>query len=374
MNQSISRELKLVEHDLEQRKSKYAMILPDHINPERFMRVVYTYIAQNPTLLDTEKVSRASLYESCMVAAQIGLMPEGFLGQGYIIPFKRKAQFLPGYRGLITLARQSGEISTISAHEVCENDEFDFEFGLNERLVHKPATGERGEILYFYAVARYKDGGHYFDVMSKEEVDKIRKRSPGGNSGPWVTDYVEMGKKTAIRRIAKYLPLSVQKATMVDTAHDLGQTVSFKDEPDGGKIVVDAENLADSNEPQEKPTGTSRLDALVDEDTGEVQEADVAEDASAPDDNDAPVGDSLLSPENEFNPNPIELKKTATGKNSWGDWCTEYKRQCDDAKDKVQLGKIEMANADTMAVMESENKNVFNKTKEYIKSRYAELK
>jgi recombination protein RecT len=208
-------------------KTQFAMALPKHVTPDRLLRVVMTAVQNTPKLLECD---RTSLFSAVMTCAQLGLEPDGVLGQAYLVPFKGKVVFIPGYKGLLTLARNSGEISSIQAHEVCENDEFDFAYGLDERLQHKPAHGERGEIIYFYAYAKYKDGGHVFEVLTRADVEKIRDGSEGykafkagyTKTTPWNDHFVQMGRKTAIRRLANYLPRSVQKATAFEDAYDRG--------------------------------------------------------------------------------------------------------------------------------------------------------
>jgi len=111
------------------------------------------------------------------------------------------------------------QATSISAHCVYENDEFEFEYGLNEKLSHKPnMDGDRGDMVAVYAVAKFKDGGYAFVVLSKSDIEKIRKRSKSPESGPWITDYEAMARKTAIKQLCKYLPLSieVQRALVSD--------------------------------------------------------------------------------------------------------------------------------------------------------------
>ncbi len=118
-------------------------------------------------------------------------------------------QLVSGYRGFIALALNSGQITSINVQAVHRNDRFDYAYGLNERLEHVPAEEGRGDITHFYAYVKLKDGGHHFDVLSRAEVDAVRGRS---EDPAWVTGYAEMGKEMAIRRIAGYLPVAVQKA------------------------------------------------------------------------------------------------------------------------------------------------------------------
>lgn len=218
---------------LERLKPQMAMALPKHLTPERLVRVTMTAVQANPKLLECD---RNSFFAAVMSCAALGLEPDGVLGQAYLVPFAGKVQFIPGYKGLISLARNSGEVLSIEAHEVRERDHFAYEFGLNQKLEHRPARGDRGEIIYFYAIARFKDGGYHWDVMTVEEVQAIRDNSSGYKSAvavskkynkpinsPWENHFVEMGKKTAIRRIAKYLPMSVQKAAALADSYDAGR-------------------------------------------------------------------------------------------------------------------------------------------------------
>ena len=182
--------------------------LPTHLSADRLIKIALTAVAKNPKILDCD---RESIMLSVMQAAELGLEPGGALGEGYLVPYGRTCQFIPGYRGFISLARRSGQIVSIEAHAVYEKDEFVVEFGLDPKLVHRPTLAtERGEVVAFYAVARLVGGGVQHDYMTRADVDAIRKRSRAASSGPWVTDYNEMGKKTVIRRLFKTLPVSVE--------------------------------------------------------------------------------------------------------------------------------------------------------------------
>jgi recombination protein RecT len=180
--------------------------LPSFMNIERFGRIALTTIRTNPQLLHC---SIPSLLGAVMQAAQLGLEP-GLIGHCYIIPYGKEATFIIGYKGMIDLARRSGNIESIYAHAVYEADEFDYELGLNPKLYHKPASGRRGAMTYVYAVAHFKDGGYQFEVMDMEEIERRRSRSKASKNGPWVTDFEEMAKKTVIRHMWKYLPISIE--------------------------------------------------------------------------------------------------------------------------------------------------------------------
>ena len=201
---------------------KNALPVQTVLSPEKLIRVSLTVIRTNPDLLEC---SQQSLLACLMGCAQLGLMPEPYLGQAYLVPFwnkttgQREAQLIPGYRGYITLARNSGELDNLSADVVKENDEFSLKKGLHEDLVHVPCyIGEPGQMIGAYTVFRYLSGSSTFDFMSKVEIDKIRKRSKAKESGPWFTDYEEMAKKTVIRRHMKLAPLSIEDNSLARAA------------------------------------------------------------------------------------------------------------------------------------------------------------
>lgn len=185
--------------------------LPRHLTVERLTRIALTTIRTTPRLLEC---SQESLLAAVMQAAQLGLEP-GLLGQCYFVPFGGRVQFIIGYKGLIDLARRSGEIASIAAGAIYSNDKFRYRKGFDEVLEHEPNFQDRGELCGFYAYALTKDGGRFAEVMTLQDIQKIRKRSKAGDNGPWVTDFEEMGKKTVVRRLAKYLPLSIEIASNI---------------------------------------------------------------------------------------------------------------------------------------------------------------
>lgn len=192
-------------------RTQMQLAIPRHLTVDRLLRTVVTAIRMNPGLLDCTK---ESILAAVMGCAQLGLEPEPFLGQAYLVPFKRKgvleATLIPGYRGYIALARRSGEVQSVSAQVVYSNDHFILQYGTQEKLEHIPADGDRGIPRGAYVVFNYKDGSHSFDYMTKDDIEKIRDRSRAKENGPWVTDWPEMAKKTVIRRHAKLAPLAVE--------------------------------------------------------------------------------------------------------------------------------------------------------------------
>ncbi|AJW76962.1 recombinase RecT [Marinitoga sp. 1197] len=248
-----------IEDYLRKHSKELQQALPKHMDSERLARVALTTMRQNPKLL---QCSLPSLVGAILQAAQLGLEPN-VLGHAYFIPYyssktrSYEVQFQIGYKGLLELVRRTGEIETIQAHEVCENDEFEYEYGINLTLKHKPALKNRGEAYAYYAVAKYKTGEYDFLVMGKEDIEKIRKRSKSPNNGPWVTDYDAMAKKTVIKQLCKYLPLSIeiQKAITADetTKREIAEDIALEipDETDWETPVLVEDIGTENNEATE---------------------------------------------------------------------------------------------------------------------------
>ena len=252
-------------------KAQMALALPKHMTSDRLARIALTEIRKVPALA---KCDQTSFLGAIMQCAQLGLEPGGALGHAYLLPFENRkkgiteVQFIVGYRGMIDLARRSGQIVSLTARTVHEHDEFSYQYGLNEDLKHVPATGDRGALLYVYAVAKLKDGGVQFEVMSRSDVDKVRAQSKAGNYGPWQTHYEEMAKKTVIRRLFKYLPVSIELATAVTMDEKAESGV----DQDNSSILTGEYSTVDDSPPEQ-------LSANVDQSTGEWQpsEAELAE-------------------------------------------------------------------------------------------------
>lgn len=209
---------------LEKAKSSIVAVLPKHMPVDRLLKIALSATARTPTLLACEP---QSLLLAVMQSAELGLEPGGLLGESYLVPFKGKVQLIPGYKGLIKLARNSGDLKTIEAHVVREKDTFDVEFGLENKLVHKPClTGDPGEMVCVWAIARYKDGAYQVEVMTRSEIDAIRGRSQAAESGPWVTDYAEMAKKTVLKRLLKTAPLSPEAKKALEHEAAVEQNVA----------------------------------------------------------------------------------------------------------------------------------------------------
>lgn len=203
--------------------------LPSAITPERFTRMVLSAISSNPKLAEC---TPKSFLAAMMNAAQLGLEPNTPMGQAYLIPYKNKGvmeiQFQIGYKGLIDLAYRS-DVTIIQAHEVCENDEFEYELGLDPVLKHKPALTDRGDVILYYATFKTKNGGYGFEVMSVDDIKKhASKYSQSFNSSysPWTSNFDEMAKKTVIKKCLKYAPLKSEFAKQISTDETIKTNIS----------------------------------------------------------------------------------------------------------------------------------------------------
>jgi len=227
---------------LEKSKGQMSMALPKHLTADRLLRVAMTSIQKNPKLLEC---TQQSLLACVMTCAQLGLEPDQFLGQAYLVPFKDTKKgiitctLIPGYRGYIALARRSGEVQSVSSQVVYSNDHFVLQYGIDEKLEHIPADGDRGAVKGAYVVFKYKDGSYSFDYMAKNDIDKIRARSKSANDGPWATDYDEMSKKTVIKRHVKLAPLSVEfaHAVALEDRANMGESQADLLGMDNGDVI-----------------------------------------------------------------------------------------------------------------------------------------
>ncbi len=192
-----------------------AKALPKSITPERFTRITLSALSSNPEL---QQCTPSSFLAAMMTAAQLGVEPNTPLGQAYLIPYfngrkqAKECQFQIGYKGLIDLAYRSGEVQSIQAHEVHENDEFTFEYGLNPTIIHKPAMVDRGKVIAYYAIWKGENNSYGFEVMSREDMEMHKKRysKASSNASPWNTSFDAMAKKTVIKKALKYAPISTE--------------------------------------------------------------------------------------------------------------------------------------------------------------------
>lgn len=217
-----------------------ARALPKHVTPERMARVAMTALRTNAKLAACTPVS---LIACIMQASQLGLEVNTPLGHAYLIPRKNKGveecTLLIGYQGLIELSRRSGQLRAIWAFPVYEGDHFKVTYGLSPMVEHEPrfdAPRDPKSLKYVYAAARLAETDEpVFVVLTRAEIEGYRKRGASGRgiSTPWDSDYEAMSLKTAVRRLYRWLPKSIEMMTAATVDESTNLRATFSDEVRG---------------------------------------------------------------------------------------------------------------------------------------------
>lgn len=241
----------LIVAHIKQMEGAVKRALPSVMTPERFTRIAVSALSTTPKLAECNPMT---FIGAMMTAAQLGLEPNTPLGQAYLIPYwngkakRLECQFQLGYKGMIDLAFRSGQISSIQAHVVYENDTFEYSYGLDPALRHVPAIKDRGTPVSVYAVFKTKDGGFGFEVMSWSDAMAHGQRySKSYSNGPWQTNPEEMAKKTVLNKVLKYAPLASEfvKGTVADGSVKDQIADDMSDIP---SLIIDAEVMDDESD------------------------------------------------------------------------------------------------------------------------------
>lgn len=284
--------------------------LPANITPERMMRIALTALSKDTKLANS---TPESFMGALLTSAQLGLECNTPLGQAYLIPYKNKGvletQFQLGYQGLIDLCYRTGQYKKIVARIVYEGDDFDYSYGLEEKLIHRPREKSNTPI-YVYGLYELKNGASAFEVMSWEAVmnhaKKYSQSVKNGYTSPWTTDSESMAKKTVLKKVLKYAPKAVENAELIAEAvngdsaiiktniiKDGNQYTVTKDFDYSPENVIDAETKETGKiEQKEEPVKTESVpdENLDDEGINAAFEAQ----AEAYDNGDIPAGDGLF--------------------------------------------------------------------------------
>jgi len=295
-------------------------LLPKHMTAERMMRIMFNCLRTTPKL---RGCTVQSLFGATIFCAQVGLEPNTPLGHIYLIPFESKrkgiteVQIVIGYKGYIELARRSGQVTSLHARVRYANDEWDMKMGTEDYIHHVPTDDEPGPVVGFYAVAKLKDGGVQWHYMPLKAVERIRDGSQGyrqavkyeKTDSPWMTAFEEMGRKTVIRNLAKYLPLSIELAQMLelDDAADRGAS-------QGLDRVLDGEGYEVQDGASEDPPAEEQQQVLADESQKGPSLADQLAAAQAKDAAKAPVEQQQAQQQEQAKAAPAEEKKPAAAK------------------------------------------------------------
>lgn len=237
-------------------RKELARALPKVLPTDRFLRTLITTLNRMPELADCDQ---KSIMAGVVTAAQMGLEIDPTLGRAYLIPYNDRqkgkiAQLIIGYRGFVELAYRSGMLASLQAEVVYQGDEFDFELGLEPKLRHVPSMGEqRGPLRYAYAVAKLANGGTVFRVLGPPDIAKAKASSRAASSqySPWTTHPDEMWRKTAIRALAKMLPLSpeLRDAVAKDDEDDMHITKTVS----AAEVVIRTDPPPGDGAPSDQP-------------------------------------------------------------------------------------------------------------------------
>lgn len=227
-----------------------AAVLPAHFQNDRFGALVVSCAARTPKVLACTGIS---ILDCMFQAGSLGLEINAATGEAYLIPFKDKAQLVPGYKGLVKLAIQSPEVTAVEARLVYEGETFEVHYGTNSHIVHRPnfeIARDPDTVLFAYGVGKMANGGTTFEVMTRKQLDAIRARSKSKDDGPWKTDREEMYRKTIARRLCKYLPMTPQLSEAIELS-DRAETGDFdgKDAPSVGTVALNAALKQDDGPP-----------------------------------------------------------------------------------------------------------------------------
>jgi len=173
----------------------------------RMSGIVLDATMRDPSLLQCDL---SSIVRCVVTSAELGLEIASPLGEAYIVPYNGIATFIAGYKGLVKLALQTPSIARLESRVVYRGDEFAYEYGTAPVIVHKPGTGSRVDeklVTHAYAVVHYTNGGTQFEVMERDELERIRSKSRA-RKGPWLKETIAMYRKCPIRKLANYIELS----------------------------------------------------------------------------------------------------------------------------------------------------------------------
>lgn len=238
-------------------------IVPKHVTPERLVRIGLNAVSRNPKLLDCTQESIIGAVVNC---ATLGVEPN-LMGHAYLVPRwngktkQMEANFQLGYRGLIDLARRTGQLSVVYAREVYEGDKFEYAYGLEPKLIHEPCgEDDENKVTHFYAVYKLNDGGFDFVVMSRRQAESHRdrfttsKNKAGQVFGPWQDHFVEMAKKTVLIKALKTAPISVEQQetqTIMEGIHRDESVTKVNENQGFGDAFLDAEYTEVVEDPEQ---------------------------------------------------------------------------------------------------------------------------
>lgn len=256
---------------------KLQQLLPRTVSADRLIKVALLAMQRQPKLLEC---SPASIFQALAECTQLQLELGAHLGQAHLVPFRDRngqyhAQLIIGYKGLIELVLRGSDVIDVVARAVYRGDTFEYSYGLEERLVHQPADVDHdpSNLTHVYAIARYRPELKLakFVVLSRQEIEKVRRSSRAADDGPWVEWYEEMALKTAIRRLCKTLRLTPdvaraigrdEEVELTGAATDFGDFESVTQKPPKPRQVLEQRlaSIVEVPDEQEEDAGQGSED------------------------------------------------------------------------------------------------------------------
>ncbi|GII88219.1 DNA recombination protein RecT [Sphaerisporangium siamense] len=251
----------------QQMKPQFEMALPRHVGVDRFMRMALTAVQKTPKLLDC---SQESLLAALLESARLGLEPG--TKQAAIVPYSKQATFIAQWQGLVELMYRSGQVASVTAEFIHEADTWDYKVGDGGTFWHRPnlLAEDRGPIVLVYAFAEIKGGGRSKIVtLNRRQAEQIRDQyskayqlaeknrlaepaefaanpDKGWFNSTWHTEFAAMWRKSAVRRLADWVPQSPELVEWLQRSNEAGES----ELPDVD-FDYDGEVLSETEEPSE---------------------------------------------------------------------------------------------------------------------------
>ncbi len=254
---------------LEQRLPQINRWVTQGVKPEALVRFCLLDISENQKL---RECTPQSIYLGLLACAVTGLEPGALKGEAYLVPFAGKAQFMPGWKGLVKQARRSLEVEGIGANVVRERDTFELDLGTANTLVHRPAKRDRGEVIGAYAIAKMKGGHFEIEWMDRDDLDAIQKVAESrGKSPAWSSWEDQMQRKSPIRRLCKRLPLGADYfvGLALEQADDQASVLDMETSGEASRVVAgphvaaEIRSAKNANEPADVVSSTANATAPV---------------------------------------------------------------------------------------------------------------
>lgn len=207
-------------------RQQFAAALPKHLSPERFIRIAITALTRTPKLAEC---TQASLMRCLLDLSALGLEPDG--RRAHLIPRGKECTLLVDYKGIVELVRRDPSVLDVQCITICEKDECEW---INGEMIHKINPKQpRGEVVSTYTRIVWENKSvSVGEPFSRDDAERARRSSASANSGPWKEHYVEMWKKSNIRRDSKMWPLTpeireaIEREDEYNTVRDVTPTAA----------------------------------------------------------------------------------------------------------------------------------------------------